>query len=360
MRYMQDWLRNGDWPDSGIEENETLELVCQEVKWSISPIKGTDLARQIAHQYIRYGDFGAADIILAKMVLPNLVNWFDGRKRKKGAPLWPGNDYAFRFYFMQNETRIPAGWNVPVDWATPSLVVVKRHFQIETVAKNSNLSLPHQDEREAEIISLWKAHNPSLDDVAKLTLLLASPTKDTAIPSKSNEEAVFVVAEKWIEILTKQDGVDKPRPSQLYISLSCACGLYAKPDIELSRIPVEARLQWMNTSKGPELVCGKFTSANITPNPGSKPAEKIAEVYAFRAEHGIQETMPEKSMADLVKQLVDLSWECWAEHYLRCGITSPEQLTALGLSDEEIGDIERRCEMNMPEDYKSLLRVTNG
>jgi hypothetical protein len=205
------------------------------------------------------------------------------------------------------------------------------------------------------------ATNPTLPEIAALTLILASPLSNHAMPSAMETEAAFRAVKQWRQLSEqkKQETQDDLLlcPPELYISLAFNSGSHAEANSELEKIDIEKRIQLLGLIE--PAISFELPAANVyISQPFKEPAIRVAEALKSRAEQGREEPEAEKSMAELIGELVDVTWQNWEDKYREVGLTSKEELIFPPATEEQINTLERKVGY-LPGDFKEFFRVTN-
>jgi hypothetical protein len=132
--------------------------------------------------------------------------------------------------------------------------------------------------------------------------------------------------------------------------------------MSLRRLKSGNRNDWIKANLGQDILCGSLPAARGCSEASDFAlAVKVADALRYRAEHGYKKPNVSKApLGELVKQLIDLSWAAWKDEYHDVGFTSKADLTSQPATEDEIALVERRTGIPLPDDYKELLRITNG
>jgi hypothetical protein len=206
------------------------------------------------------------------------------------------------------------------------------------------------------------------------TIGFAQPTSQGSMPSGMNRGKAFTAVGFWLDRAnnnqTQASGaVDsllsestQEKPLALYVNIAIHYKQFKKANRELEKIDASSRNEWIRTNLGQDIMCKDLPVAQACCESSDFAlAVQVAEALKHRAERGYQEGAESKaSMRELIKQLVDLSWGMWEKEYREVGVDSKAKLVFPPATDGEIVVVENRTGVPLPDDYKELLKITNG
>jgi hypothetical protein len=338
--------------------DDKVEDACRHIREDMSPFYGIGKACWIVHDYLKCGDFDSADRIISRLgVYPKLFMLNPPEPRE-----------SILNYITENTARWPRIWDGSSIYDLERLAVFRRVRRIDLSKQHPLFRKDHFESEAAQLQFLsLRVSQLSLKQVAARAISLASPTELGGMPSSTNAKKAFEAADLWlhmardIEPTSGNSNVTLEIPLALYVNLAIHAQEFENANRELENIEPSNRNKWMKANLGQDIL-NEHLSVAISCSKSSDIAQavKIAETMKARFELGRQEVMPDTSMADLVEQLVQVSWDVWEDKYRQFGLNSKAGLTFPPATEQEIEQVEVKTGISLPADYKELLRVTNG